>query len=146
MPDPSEKSQLINSLTQVTPIFSPSSAPDTDALELAYTIAAAAEDRKGSNISILQMNEVSYIADFFVLVTGFSAVQVRAISRAIEDAVDEHHHRQPLRVEGKTDNRWVLQDFGEVIVHIFLPDEREFYNLDAFWAHATPVPFPPQTA
>lgn len=146
MTQPFEQEPLMDTVSNVSHISTVTSTPDEQSLQMAYAIAAAAEDRKGDNIRILQVNEVSYLADFFVIITGFSAVQVRAISRAVEDAVQEHWHRHPLQVEGQADNRWVLQDFGEVIVHIFLPDEREFYNLDAFWAHATPVPFPPQTA
>lgn len=128
----------------VSHISTAPSAPDGQALQLAYAIANAAEARKGDNIRILQVNEVSYLADFFIIVTGFSAVQLRAIARAIEADIEEHWHRRPLRTEGLADGRWILQDFGEVIVHIFLPDEREFYNLDAFWAHAQTIPFPPE--
>ncbi len=111
---------------------------------LAMTIAAAADERKGDNISILKVDEVSYLADFFIFVTGFSTVQVRAIARAIEDKVAETFHRAPLRTEGKSEGSWILEDFGEVIVHIFLPKEREYYNLDAFWGHAEPIEFQPE--
>jgi len=111
---------------------------------MALTIAEAADDRKGEDILILKVDEVSYLADFFVLVTGLSTVQVRAIARSIEDSVEEHFQRFPLRTEGKAEGSWVLQDFGEVIVHIFLPEERQFYNLDAFWSHAEPIEFQPK--
>ncbi|MBE9076111.1 ribosome silencing factor [Romeria aff. gracilis LEGE 07310] len=117
---------------------------DAAAKALAMTIAQAADDRKAGDIAILQTGDVSYLADYFVIVTGFSNVQVRAIARSIEDAVDEQWQRQALRVEGTSEGRWVLQDFGEVIVHIFLPNEREYYDLEAFWGHAERVEFIPE--
>ncbi len=106
------------------------------ALELALTIARAADDRKASDIVILKVAGVSYLADYFVLATGFSHVQVRAISRSISETVELELQQYPQRIEGLSDGTWVLQDYGDVIVHIFLPQEREFYNLEAFWGHA----------
>lgn len=108
---------------------------------LALTIAQAADDRKGDNIVILRVAEISYLADYFVIVTGFSRVQVRAISQWIEHQVETQWQRLPLRTEGQADSSWILQDYGEVIVHILLPQEREFYNLEAFWGHAEQIEF-----
>lgn len=109
--------------------------------ELALTIAQAADDRKAEDIVVLRVGEVSYLADYFVIATGFSKVQVRAISQAIEQKVEMMWQRLPLRTEGKAEGSWVLQDYGEVIVHILLPQEREFYNLEAFWGHAEQIEF-----
>ncbi len=109
--------------------------------ELAWAIAQAADDRKGDDILILQVGEVSYLTDYFVIVTGFSRVQVRAISQSIEQKVETMWERRPLRVEGQAEGSWILQDYGEVIVHILLPQEREFYNLEAFWGHAEQIEF-----
>lgn len=109
--------------------------------ELVVTIAQAADERKGADIVLLKVAEVSYLADYFVIVTGFSSAQVRAIARSIEDKVAEEWQRYPVRTEGQTDGGWVLQDYGDVIVHVFLPEEREFYNLEAFWGHAEQIPF-----
>jgi ribosome-associated protein len=117
-------------------------AQNDPTLALALTIAQAAEERKGAHIRVLKVTEVSYLADYFVIVTGFSAVQVRAIARTIEDAVEEVWQRRPLNVEGQAEGTWVLLDYGEVIAHVFMPDEREFYGLEAFWGHAEVVPFP----
>lgn len=105
-------------------------------------IVQAAEDRKGADITILHVTEVSTLADYFVLITGFSKVQVRAIANAIDDHVFEKLQRHPLRTEGQSDSSWVLADYGDVIVHIMLPQEREFYNLEAFWGHAEQVELP----
>jgi len=112
-----------------------------DSLKLAKTIAAAADDRKAADIVILGVSEVSYLADYFVIVTGFSNVQVRAIARAIEDRVVLDFDRYPVRTEGKAEGSWVLQDYGDAIAHIFMPAEREYYNLEAFWGHAERIEF-----
>lgn len=108
---------------------------------LALTIAEAADDRKAGDIVILKVGEVSYLADFFVIVTGYSKAQVRAISQAIEHKVEIEWERRSLRTEGVAESSWILQDYGEVIVHILLPQEREFYNLEAFWGHAEQIEF-----
>jgi ribosome-associated protein len=115
---------------------------DDTALQLAYAIAAAADERKGANIRILQVGDVSYLADYFVVVTGFSTVQVRAITRSIEATLEDDFNRRPLRVEGQMEGTWILLDYGEVIVHVFMPDAREFYDLEAFWGHANQMMYP----
>ncbi len=107
--------------------------------QLALTIVCAASDRKAADILLLKVGEVSYIADYFLMMTGYSRVQVRAIADAIEDKVKTEYQRLPLRTEGKVEGGWVLQDYGDVIVHIMMPKEREFYNLEAFWGHAEKV-------
>jgi len=126
-----------------TPTLStPSHEFDPDAWRLAEIIALAADDRKAVDISVLRVTDISYLTDYFVLVTGFSRTQVRAIVEAIEDAVEEKLGRLPLRTEGKAEGSWILQDYGEVIVHIFMPEERDFYNLEAFWGHAQRMEIP----
>lgn len=110
--------------------------------ELALTIAQAASDRKAGDIVVLRVAEVSYLADYFVIVTGYSRVQVRAIAQAIEDKVEQEWQRRSLRTEGQGEGTWVLQDYGDVIIHIMMPKEREFYNLEAFWGHAEQIELP----
>ena len=110
--------------------------------ELALTVAQAAEDRKAGDIVLLRVSEVSYLSDYFIMATGYSRVQVRAIAGAIADEIEQKFHRLPLRTEGKAEGTWVLQDYGEVMVHIMMPKEREFYNLEAFWGHAERIELP----
>ncbi|RCJ25295.1 ribosome silencing factor RsfS [Nostoc sp. ATCC 43529] len=110
--------------------------------KLAAIIAEAASDRKAGDILLLRVADVSYLADYFVMMTGYSRVQVRAIAQAIEEKVETELQRRPLRTEGKAEGSWVLQDYGEVIVHIMMPKEREFYNLEAFWIHAERISLP----
>ena len=111
--------------------------------QLALTIAQAADDRKASELVLLRVEEVSYLADYFVIGTGFSKTQVRAIAESIEEKVAGQYHLKPLRIAGKSEGSWVLLDYGDVIAHIFLPEEREFYNLEAFWGHAERFDFQP---
>ncbi len=118
------------------------SSENWEAHALVKTIVEAAEDRKGSEIAVLRVSEVSYLADYFVIVTGFSTTQVRAIARSIEGKVEEVWQRQPRKNEGIGEGKWVLQDYGDVIVHIFMPQEREFYSLEAFWGHADRLTLP----
>jgi ribosome-associated protein len=108
-------------------------------LRLALTIAHAAEERKGADITLLRVTEVSSLADFFVIVTGFSKVQVRAIAHSVEEMVEQTLQRSPVRREGQAEGTWILQDYGDVIVHILMPQERDFYGLEAFWGHAERV-------
>jgi ribosome-associated protein len=109
---------------------------------LALTIAEAASDRKAGDILVLRVADVCYLADYFVMLTGYSKVQVRAIADAIEAQVASDWQRRPLRTEGKAEGSWVLQDYGDVIVHVMMPKEREFYNLEAFWVHGERIPLP----
>lgn len=118
------------------------SAPADASKELALTIAQAGADRKAGDIVLLHVAEVSYLADYFVLMTGYSRVQVRAINQAIQQKVEQELHQSPLRTEGMSEGTWVLQDYGDVLVHIMMPKEREFYNLEAFWGHAERIEFP----
>ncbi len=116
--------------------YSTSTINTDNTLELVRIIAQAADDRKAGDLVVLKVTDVSYLTDYFVLVTGFSRPQVRAICDSIEDKLAEKFNQLPLRKEGKSEGNWVLLDYGEIIVHIMLPQEREYYNLEAFWAHA----------
>ncbi len=147
-PDSTNPDAALQEASELRPVIDDESRAPVDeaAKSLALAIAEAADDRKAGNITILQTGDVSYLADYFVIVTGFSNVQVRAIANSIEGAVEDEFERLPLRTEGMSEGRWVLQDYGEVIVHIFMPDDRDFYDLEAFWGHAERIPFVPTPA
>jgi ribosome-associated protein len=134
---PRQSVAVTNSLPRTMPM-DPNDAPG----KIALSVAEAGSDRKAGDILVLKVTDVSYLADYFVMMTGYSKVQVRAIANAIEEKIETDCDRRPLRVEGKTEATWVLLDYGEVIVHIMLPKEREFYNLEAFWGHAERVEIP----
>jgi ribosome-associated protein len=114
--------------------------PELDqSLAVALVAAQAAEDRKAEDILVLKVSEVSYLADYFVIATGFSTTQVRAIYQAILKAIEAELGRVPVSVEGQGEGIWTLIDYGDVVIHILLPEEREFYNLEAFWGHAEKI-------
>jgi ribosome-associated protein len=108
---------------------------EADTRALALLAAEACDDRKAVDILLIRVEEVSSLADWFVIATGLSDVQVRAIARSVEDKIEESTGRLPLRREGQTEGRWVLLDYGEVIVHALTPDERHYYDLESFWGH-----------
>lgn len=93
------------------------------------------EDKKAENIKILDLREVSLIADYFIIATGNSSTQVKAICENVEKEVGE----PPLRREGFNDANWVLLDYNAVVVHVFQEELREFYNLERLWGNAKEV-------
>jgi len=102
---------------------------------LALLAAEACDDRKAVDIRLIRVEEVSSLADWFVICSGLTDVQVRAIARSVEDQLEQELDRLPLRREGQTEGRWVLLDYGEVIVHVLTPSERSYYDLESFWGH-----------
>lgn len=100
---------------------------------IAYYIGTAAADKKAHDIKILNIGEVSPLTDYFVICSGNSSVQVQAIADQIEDKMTEKGY-EPSHKEGYASARWVLLDYGDVIVHVFHNEDREFYNLERLWA------------
>ena len=107
----------------------------SDSEALARLAAEACDDRKAVDIRLIRVEEVSSLADWFVICSGLTDVQVRAIARSVEDQLETTAGRLPLRREGQSEGRWVLLDYGEVIVHVLTPQERTFYDLESFWGH-----------
>jgi ribosome-associated protein len=118
----------------------PAATPDSaEALRLARRITDLASDKQASDILLLDIRGVSLIADYFVICTVGSERQAAAVLKDLSDRLLEEFGRKPLHTEGKPDSGWVLLDFGDVIVHVFSPAQRTFYNLDQLWAAATPM-------
>jgi len=111
---------------------------DADAKELALACRAAASAKKAEDVLMLDIREKAGFADYFVLATGRSVIQARAIADAVVEA-GEDTWGAPLRTEGYKDGTWILVDYGAVIVHVFIPQAREFYNLERLWGKA-PAP------
>ncbi|MDE3111201.1 MAG: ribosome silencing factor [Acidobacteriota bacterium] len=107
----------------------------------------AAQDKQASNITVLKLSGVSAFADYFVLCSGQSGPQLRAISEAIEERLDREGMRRKHR-EGKTGSEWVLLDYGSIVIHIFGEGARRYYDLERLWRHAErlDVPAPGQPA
>jgi ribosome-associated protein len=97
-----------------------------------------ASDRKAEDIVMLDISKVSIIADYFVICTGTSDRHVKAIAKEIDEKLG-HSKVNPLNVEGMNEARWVLLDYGPVIVHVFDQETRDLYRLEQLWAGAQPV-------
>lgn len=95
----------------------------------------AALDKKGEDFQTIDLQGKTIIADTFVIVTGRSKIQTRSIADAVKDAVEAAGFKV-ARTEGYGDGNWILLDAGSVIVHVFTPEMREFYNLERLWASA----------
>jgi len=100
---------------------------------LAITIAAHAADRKASDIVALDLREVAGYTDFFVICSGNTDRQTKAIHDAIHVGLKKQGGLLPRRVEGVGEARWILMDYLDVVVHIFTPDTRDFYRLESLW-------------
>jgi ribosome-associated protein len=131
----------VHSPDDTAPVSRPSPDPTRarldvdDSRALALLAAEACDDRKAVDIRLIRVDEVSSLADWFVICSGLTDVQVRAIARSVEDAIEEQCARLPLRREGQSEGRWVLLDYGELIVHVLTPQERSYYDLESFWGH-----------
>ncbi|CAN5280516.1 ribosome silencing factor [soil metagenome] len=108
------------------------------AAELAHRIVEIASDKKGNDIVMLRTAELTSMADFFVICSGRSDRQVNALASAIVGELRDEGIR-PMGLEGRQSARWVLRDYGTVIVHIFAPEEREYYGLERLWSKAAQV-------
>ena len=93
----------------------------------------AAAEKKGADLAILDVGEVLAIIDLFVLVSAANARQVRTIVDEVEKALTDHDASKPLSVEGLADASWVLLDYGDIVVHVFLDETRAYYDLDRLW-------------
>lgn len=104
--------------------------------ELAAAIARLAEDRKALDIVQLDLRGIIGYTDYFVICSGRSERQTKAIHDAIRDGMKQRFGRLPGRVEGVSGARWILLDYLDVIVHVFTPETREYYHLEQLWGEA----------
>lgn len=116
--------------------------PNTEASPaLALEAARAASDKKATNPVILNVGDVLAICDYFVIASASNDRQVRAICEEVEERVFKAGGGKPRAIEGLDDARWVLIDYGDWIVHVFLDEAREFYDLERLWGDVPRVPF-----
>lgn len=108
---------------------------EEDGLETAHAIVDLAEDKKASDITLMDLRASTTLTDYFVIVTGSSSRQIGAISSAILEGMTARNTR-PVANEGRPDDGWMILDFGQVIVHIFAPAERAYYDLERRWQEA----------
>lgn len=109
-----------------------------DAQQFAHLAVEAADAKQASDIIMLDIREVSTIADYFVICSAESDRQIRAVVENIDEDIKKKTGVDP-RVEGTPDTGWVVLDYGDVVVHVFSEEQREFYRLERLWSQAAPV-------
>ncbi len=112
-----------------------------ESARMAQVAALSAEEKKGKDVRILDISSISSVTDYFVIVSGTSRTHVKAIADFVEEKVTElgvplHHS------EGYQNGRWILLDFGDLVVHVMSEEDREFYNLERLWGDAREVAVP----
>ncbi|WP_018931527.1 ribosome silencing factor [Gracilibacillus lacisalsi] len=103
--------------------------------ELVDLVAKACDDKRAEDIVLLDMQNVSLIADYFLICEGTNERQVQAIAREVKDIADEQNI-DVKRMEGFEQARWVLVDLGDLVCHVFHRDERQYYNIEKLWGDA----------
>lgn len=93
----------------------------------------ALDDKKGINITIIDITEISTVADYFVIAGGSNENQVKAMADAVEEVLIKEEHVHPNHIEGYQNANWILLDYTDVIVHVFNQDDRLFYDLERIW-------------
>jgi ribosome-associated protein len=121
----------LNTATVKTPL----TASVADARERACLCARVAADNKAQDVLVLDMRGITPLYDFFVLATGSSRRQIHTLAEEIDAALHADGDRR-LGIEGYEASRWVVQDYGDVVVHVFDPDTRTYYALEELWADA----------
>ena len=102
--------------------------------ELAILAAKALDEKKGKEISAIEITDITTLADYFVIATGSSNTQINALCDAVEKTLKEQAGEDPLRREGYRDGTWVLLDYGCVAIHVFNEEARAFYGLERLWS------------
>ena len=97
-------------------------------------IKDAIEDKKGVDMQVLDISKMTSIADYFIIVSGNSSTQVTSIADEVESKMFKEGFERVSNREGYQSARWILLDFGDIIVHVFHKDEREYYNLERLWS------------
>ncbi len=111
-------------------------------LQLALAAARTAEENNGQDIAVLDMRNVTTEFDFFVLVTGNSRRQLHAISEEIDRVLESELGDHRLGIEGYSESRWILLDYGSVVIHLFDAEMRAFYALEELWSTSERMPLP----
>lgn len=104
--------------------------------QLAKTAIEALLDRKAAEIVLLRVTKQTTLADYYIICTGTSNTQLRAIADAVDESMSKQYGLEPKSIEGYRSASWILLDYGSVIVHAFKSDTRQFYDLERLWADA----------
>lgn len=101
--------------------------------ELAQAIAKVLSDKKGEKVVCIDVEKKTSLCSYFVMASGNSSTQVKALAEAVEEQMEKLYDLAPTRLDGVRDGRWAALDYGDVIVHVFSREAREFYNLERLW-------------
>ncbi len=112
------------------------------ARERALAAAQVASENRGRDVVVLDLRKLTPIFDYFVLVTGSSRRQLHAISEEIDRVLCDEHHETRQGIEGYVESRWILLDYGDVVIHLFDQEARDYYLLEQLWCEAPRVPLP----
>ena len=107
----------------------------------AWMAAQIAADNRAQNIVILDLRELTPLFDFFIIASGTSRRQMHAVSEEIDREFEERLGDKRLSISGYRESHWIVLDYGDLIVHLFEPETREFYALEELWAKAKVIPF-----
>ncbi|MDA8278403.1 MAG: ribosome silencing factor [Actinomycetota bacterium] len=110
-----------------------------ETLSAVQTARGAIDDKKGEDLILLDISEITPVADYFLIATGSNSRQIRTLSEEVERAVKEKFGVGPLSIEGLAQAQWVLMDYGDFVVHIFDQETRDFFNLERLWSDAKRV-------
>ncbi|MFK7768957.1 MAG: ribosome silencing factor [Mariniblastus sp.] len=117
----------------------PSRVNPERSLELALAAAQTAAENGGSDVTVLDMSPHTAIFDYFVIVTGSSRRQLHAMSEEIDHKLEDDLNDKRMNIDGYDDSKWIVLDYGTVVIHLFDADTRVFYSLEALWADAKKV-------
>ena len=109
---------------------------------LVLMAAKACDDKKAKDIRLININKVSFISEWILIAEGLSDVQVRSITNTVEEELRENANIEPIRKEGVNEAKWALLDYGDLIVNIFQPEIRRYYDLESFWGNGENLDFP----
>lgn len=101
--------------------------------ELANIISEILDAKKGIDIQIIDLEGKTIIADYFVIASGSSKPHIRALAEEVEIKLRDEYKKEPLHIEGRESGRWILMDYGGVILHVFHEEDRNFYSLEKLW-------------
>ncbi|MDW3218073.1 MAG: ribosome silencing factor [Acidimicrobiales bacterium] len=118
-------------MTDSSPAAEPLAADDIE--RWARLAADAADDKKATDPLIIDVGDVFAVSDYFVITSGSNPRLVHAIVDGIEEKIADAGGPKPVRVEGKEEREWVLMDYGPFVVHVFLQEQRDFYQLEKLW-------------
>jgi ribosome-associated protein len=109
-----------------------------ESTNMALLAVELAEDKQASDIVMLDLREMNTIADYFVVCSGESDRQLRAIVNSVQEGIEDRFEQRPM-IDGTPDSGWVVLDYGDVVVHIFSATLRDYYRIERLWGKATPV-------